>query len=52
MDPLLVSLGVPANEIAAERAAMQDWVIGKTVNRRILGSPGTSGDALPLRLGG
>jgi hypothetical protein len=38
LDPLLVSLGVPANDIAAERAAMQDWVIGKTANRRIVGS--------------
>jgi hypothetical protein len=38
LDPLLVSLGVPADDIAAERAAMQDWAIGKTANRRIVGS--------------
>lgn len=38
LDPLLVSLGVPAGDIAAERAAMQEWVIGKTASRRVVGS--------------
>lgn len=37
LDPLLVSLDVLADDIATERAAMQDWTIGKTANRRIVG---------------
>lgn len=38
LEPLLMSLDVPAQEIAAERRAMQQSVIGKTTSRRVLGS--------------
>lgn len=36
--PLLESLGLPADAVTTERRAMESWVIGKTANRRILGS--------------
>lgn len=38
LDPMLMSLGIPAQEVAAECRAMQQFAIGKTTNRRVLGS--------------
>lgn len=38
LDPMLASIGVPADDIVAERHAMQYWIIGKTASRSILGS--------------
>ena len=37
-DPVLTEIGVSADEAAAERGAMQRWAVGKTANRRVLGS--------------
>ena len=36
--PILAEIGVPADDVAAERGAMQRWAVGKTANRRVLGS--------------
>jgi len=38
LEPILTEIGVPADEAAAERGAMQLWAVGKTANRRVLGS--------------
>jgi hypothetical protein len=38
LEPVLASVGVPADAVITERGAMQHWAIGKTANRRILGS--------------
>lgn len=38
IEPLLLSIGVPAEAANAERDAMQDAVIAKTASRRVLGS--------------
>jgi hypothetical protein len=38
LEPMLTTIGVPADEATAERSAMQHWAVGKTVNRRVLGS--------------
>jgi hypothetical protein len=38
LEPILTEIGVPADEAAAERSAMQLWAVGKTANRRVLGS--------------
>ena len=38
LEPMLISIGVPADEATAERGAMQHWAVGKTANRRVLGS--------------
>ncbi|GCL66096.1 hypothetical protein AQPW35_51770 [Rubrivivax pictus] len=35
---VLSAVGVPLDDAIAEHGAMQSWVIGKTVNRRVLGS--------------
>lgn len=35
---MLIFIGVPADEATAERGAMQHWAVGKTANRRVLGS--------------
>lgn len=37
-EQMLLSVGVPADEVAAECSAMQTVVISKTSNRRVLGS--------------
>lgn len=46
----LVALGVPEDEAIAERRAMQDWVIGKTASRSILGSMNDFALQLQFRL--
>ncbi|MDO9253480.1 MAG: hypothetical protein Q8S71_04245 [Hydrogenophaga sp.] len=38
LEPILTEIGVPADDAAAERGAMQRWAVGKTANRRVLGS--------------
>jgi hypothetical protein len=38
LEPILTEIGVSADEAAAERGAMQRWAVGKTANRRVLGS--------------
>jgi hypothetical protein len=38
LEPILNAIGVPADEATAERGAMQRWAVGKTANRRVLGS--------------
>ena len=38
LEPILTEIGVPADDAAAECGAMQRWVVGKTANRRVLGS--------------
>lgn len=38
LEPMLTAVGVPANDAIAELGAMQRWAIGKTANRRVLGS--------------
>jgi hypothetical protein len=38
LEPMLVSIGVPAEAVIAERDAMRDVVIAKTASRRVLGS--------------
>lgn len=35
---MLTAVGVPGNDAIAELGAMQRWTIGKTANRRVLGS--------------
>lgn len=35
---MLVAVGIPEDDVIAERGAMQHWTVGKTANRRILGS--------------
>ena len=35
---MLATIGVSADEATAERGAMQHWSVGKTANRRVLGS--------------
>lgn len=35
---MLSAVGVPPDDAIAERGAMQRWAIGKTANRRVLGS--------------
>nr|WP_157522608.1 hypothetical protein [Mitsuaria sp. 7] len=49
LDPMLASLGVPADDVIAERDAMQHWVLGKTASRSILGS--LNDFALQLQIG-
>ncbi|ANH69082.1 hypothetical protein ABE85_18625 [Mitsuaria sp. 7] len=46
---MLASLGVPADDVIAERDAMQHWVLGKTASRSILGS--LNDFALQLQIG-
>ncbi|MBQ0931165.1 DUF6933 domain-containing protein [Ideonella alba] len=38
VEPMLQAVGVPAEDAAAECRAMQTWTIGKTENRRVIGS--------------
>ncbi len=38
LDPILAAIGVPASDASAERGAMQRWAVGRTANRRVLGS--------------
>lgn len=38
VDPMLQAVGVPAAEATAECCAMQTWALGKTENRRVIGS--------------
>ena len=38
LEPVLLAVGVPAEDAAAERQAMKATVIGKTASRRVLGS--------------
>lgn len=38
LEPTLAAIGVPADDVVAECAAMRSWVVGKTANRRVLGS--------------
>jgi hypothetical protein len=38
VEPMLVSIGIPAEAVIAERDAMRDVVIAKTASRRVLGS--------------
>lgn len=38
VEPMLVSIGIPADAVIAERDAMRDVVIAKTASRRVLGS--------------
>lgn len=38
LEPTLTAIGVPADDVIAERGAMQRWAVGKTTNRRVLGS--------------
>ena len=38
LEPTLTAIGVPADDVVAEYAAMRSWVVGKTANRRVLGS--------------
>ncbi len=36
--PMLTAIGVPSDDATVERGAMQHWALGKTANRRVLGS--------------
>jgi hypothetical protein len=38
VEPMLVSIGVPAEAVIAERDAMRDVTIAKTASRRVRGS--------------
>jgi hypothetical protein len=38
LGPMLSAIGVPTDDAAAERGGMQNWSVGKTANRRVLGS--------------
>lgn len=38
LGPLLIEIGVLDEAVAAERASMTEWVVGKTASRRVLGS--------------
>lgn len=38
VDPMLQAIGVPADDAATECRAMQAWTLGKTENRRVIGS--------------
>lgn len=38
LEPMLTSIGVSADDATAECVAMQRWAVGKTANRRVLGS--------------
>jgi hypothetical protein len=38
LEPTLTAIGVPLDDVIAERGAMQRWALGKTTNRRVLGS--------------
>lgn len=38
LEPMLIAVGIPADDAVAERGAMQHWAAGKTANRRVLGS--------------
>ena len=38
LEPLLLSIGIPADDVQAERSAMLDSAISKTANRRVIGS--------------
>jgi hypothetical protein len=38
LEPLLLSIGIPTEDVLAERGAMRGPAIGKTANRRVLGS--------------
>lgn len=46
---MLSAVGVPPDDAIAERGAMQRWAIGKTANRRVLGS--LNDLAFPLEVG-
>lgn len=38
LEPMFTAIGVPADDATAECGAMQHWTVGKTANRRVLGS--------------
>lgn len=38
LEPTLTAVGVPADDAIAERTAMQHWAVGRTADRRVLGS--------------
>ena len=38
LEPMLTAIGVPSDDVAAERQAMQHWALGKTASRSVLGS--------------
>jgi len=38
LGPMLAAIGVPTDDATAEQGAMQHWAVGKTANRRVLGS--------------
>lgn len=38
LEPMLTAIGVPADDAITESGAMQGWALGKTANRRVLGS--------------
>lgn len=38
LGPMLTAIGVPTADATAERDAVQHWAVGKTANRRVLGS--------------
>lgn len=38
LEQMLTTIGIGADEVTAERGAMQQWAVGKTASRRILGS--------------
>jgi len=39
MEPLVASLCITTEDVIAEHHDMQHWLIGKTANQRVLGSP-------------
>ncbi len=38
LEPMLLCLNVPAEDVVAERSAMAQWAFAKTADRRVLGS--------------
>lgn len=38
VEQMLTDIGIAAEDVTAERRAMQSWTVGKTANRRVLGS--------------
>lgn len=38
LEPVLLAIGIAAEDVAAERCTMQSALLGKTANRRVLGS--------------
>lgn len=38
LEPMLIAVGIPAEAVDAECAAMADWAVAKTASRRVLGS--------------